>query len=809
MDEFRVATTSRSLNWLQTEYRNQANVGTFATKGSEQARTSPNHTFTQTLTSVAPAGVWTASIYYNDTGTTVSTRTGLFERTFTVKRNTSLTLTKPTDAVGDLLSVKTAGDAVTVEYDLKDSLSDQPIDGATVTINWTSPSSVTLDSYGSGKYGKILDTNDLASAKRWRINVQSTHPYYNNANSYFDIDLFHNTGLVSSSIQATPVGFDFTATVTFTDSYTGAPIVGATITFGDDSPVKSYVDEGSGVYTVNVSSSALSLGPHTYALKATAGNSYLNTATVSVTFNLRAHYTSVSVQGDLVTPYQQNTQVTVVLIDLDKGQPVSIGSVTSFSFTSSQSPDTFSSPSSFTVTLTTDDWSISAGIQVTLTVTMSSSDYLAPSQYNFIIEIRPHRTSLTVSGVVTQPYGNVTPVTVVLTDLDTGSIVPIGAVNQMLFQWIGGSQPLTGSYSVSLGTSAWPVGTRFVTVITTMVSSAYYAPANYQFTITIRKMATVLYYDPAPFIFPNGVDFYVNLRLNVSEQGQYYGNPIQNRGAGEFSVPGYTFSLDTSNQAIGRYNLTISESYFGDGVYEFRIYFHSADSRYADASVLVRVTYRPIISYLTSPNYPQVTTPYGMDVQITLNYTDADFGTGIGGATISSPDHPTWVYGQVDLTGGLYTVWIDVDGLAQGTHYISLTADKAGYDAKTLQFRIVIRAAYTSVIPSVGALVIPLGSSITFYADYTDLDRILPIDNNTGDANVVSGWSRFTVEYVSGIQRYRIVFQTLDTDGISSNVVYTFTFSKGVNYQPASFNISVTIRTHNTEFRLVGLLRRP
>jgi hypothetical protein len=806
MDEFRVATTYRSENWLKTEWRNQGNIGNYlSSKSSPLTRTSPDHTFTQTLTSTAPAGVWTASIYYNDTGTSVSTRTGLFERTFTVKRDTYLTLTKPVDAVGDRLSVKTAGDAIIVEFELKDNRTDQAINGAAVTINWTSPSSVTLDAYGGGKYGKVMDSNDLADAKRWRVNVHSTHPYYNDANEYFDIDLYHNSGLMSSSIQATPVGYDFTATITFTDSYTGAPIEGATITFGDNSPVKSYVDEGSGVYSVNVSSAALSLGQHTYTLKATAGNTYLKTTTVSVTFTLRAHYTSVSVQGDLVTPYQQNTQVTIILIDLDTGQPMSIGSVSSFSFTSSQTPDTFVSPSGFTVTLTTNDWSISASIQVTLNVTMSSSNFLAPSQYLFTIEIRPHRTSLTISGVVTQPYGNVTPLTVILTDLDNGSIVPIGAVNQMLFQWIGGSQPLTGSYSVLLGTSAWPVGTRFVTVITTMITSAYSAPANYQFTITIRKMATVLYYDPASFVIPNGVDFHVGLRLNISEPGTSYGLPITGRAAGDFSVPSVpSFTLDTTDQSIGRYNLTISASYFPGGGYEIRIYFHSASSPYADASVLIRFTYREIISSLTSPNYPQVTTPYGMNVQITLKYADEDFGTGIEGATISSPDHPTWVYGQVDQTGGFYTIWIDVTGLAQGTHNISITADKAGYIAKTLQFRIVIRAAYTSVVPSVGSLSIPLGSSLTFYADYTDLDRILPIDNNTGDTNVVSTWSRFTVEYLTGIQRYRIIFHTLDTDGISSNVVYTFTFSKGVNYQAASFNITVTIRTHNTDFRLVS-----
>ncbi len=805
MDEFRVATTYRSEGWLKTEWDNQANPTTFATKGAEQERSSPAHTFTQTLTSSAPAGNWTASVYYNDTGASVSTRTGLFERTFTVKRDTYLTLTKPVDAVGDRLSVKTAGDAVIVEFELKDDLNDAAVNGATVTMNWTSPSSITLDAYGGGKYGKVLDTNDLADAKRWRVNVQSTHSYYNDASEYFDIDLNHNTGLVSSSIQATPVGYDFTATITFTDSYTGTPIEGATITFGDNSPVKSFTDEGSGVYSVNVSSAALALGQHSYTLKATAGNTYLKTATVSVTFNLRAHYTSVSVQGDLITPYGEDTQVTVVLIDLDTGLPVSIGSVSSFSFTTaSYDPDTFVSPVSFTRTLTTNDWAIGTET-VTLTVVMSSTNFYAPAQFQFGISIAKHRTALTVTGVVTQPYGNYTPLTVILTDLETGTAVPIGAVTQMRFQWeFGVYYDLSGSYSLSLNTSSWPVGSKLVTVITTMSSPIYFAPSDYQFTITIRKLSTVLYHDPSNLVFTFGSDFKVGLRLNVSEPGVYYGDEITGRVAGEFSIPSYAFSFDNSDQSIGRYNITISASYFGDGIYEIRVYFHSSDIRYADTSVLIRFRYRAISSYLTSPNYPEVTTPFGMNIQITLEYTDADSEIGIDGASISSLDHPTWLYGQADLTGGVYTVWIDVTGLAQGTHYINITADKAGYDARTIRLRIVIRAAYTSVIPSVGSLSIPLGSSVTFYADYTDLDRLLPIDNNTLDTDVVSTWSRFTVEYLLGIQRYRIVFQTLDTDGISSNIVYTFTFSKGANYQPASFNITVTIRTHNTDFRLVS-----
>ncbi len=116
-----------------------------------------------------------------------------------------------------------------------------------------------------------------------------------------------------------------------------------------------------------------------------------------------------------------------------------------------------------------------------------------------------------------------------------------------------------------------------------------------------------------------------------------------------------------------------------------------------------------------------------------------------------------------------------------------------------------IRAAYTSALPSVGSLDIPLGNSLFFYVDYTDIDRLLPIENTTTPyTQVISTWGNFSVIYESGPQRYKITFMTSDSDTISQNIIYMFTFSKGANYKSASFNISVSIRTHNTDFRIVS-----
>ncbi|MFW9793449.1 MAG: hypothetical protein ACFFEE_04030 [Candidatus Thorarchaeota archaeon] len=562
-----------------------------------------------------------------------------------------------------------------------------------------------------------------------------------------------------------------------------------------------------GTYDVTIPTGALSLGNHLYSFNATSAGGYMHIGNVDVTFTLRAHYTAVSVSGDFVTPYGEDTSITVVLIDLDTGVSVNVADVATFNYTSSYGTEILGPLISYTMDLSTNTWTVGPAVPVTLTITMSDPNYYAPDVYTFNVIIRAHRTSLTVTGVSTHPYSEQTPLTIILTDLDTGGTVPISSVFRFRLDWTIDYQDFTSpsSYDLTLDTSAWPVGVRTVTVITIMVGNTYETPSNYQFDVTIRSMTTVMYHDPSTLNFPLGVDFEVYLRLNISEPGVYYGDPITGRVPAEFSMSEYPFTIDATEQAIGRYKLTISNLEFPTGgSFEITVYFNSADSEYGDAFIVIQFLYRDVKSTLTSPNFPQVTTPYDLDVRITLNYTDIDFGSGIEGAAITSAENGTRIYSPSDEGGGIYFVWIDVSSLDIGFYSLFLTAYADGAEAKTLEFILVIRTTYTSVIPSVGSLTIPIGNSPTFLVDYTDTDRLLPIDNSTGDVDVISTWHNFSVEYVSGIQKYLITFHTSYTDEIRPNWVYTFTFSKGINYQEVSFNITVTIRTHNTEFRIVS-----
>jgi hypothetical protein len=205
------------------------------------------------------------------------------------------------------------------------------------------------------------------------------------------------------------------------------------------------------------------------------------------------------------------------------------------------------------------------------------------------------------------------------------------------------------------------------------------------------------------------------------------------------------------------------------------------------------------LAALSSPSYPQVTTPFGTDVQISLTFEDADSGTPITGATIGG-DIAT--YGQA-YAAGVYTIWIDVAGYSEGSSQFTLWADEAEYQNKTLTFTLVIRDAFTYALPSVGALDIPLGNDPVFTVDYHDIDNDVPVSNGTGEVTVVSSWANFDVVYLSGPGLYEITFNTVDTDTLVQNLIVTFTFSRP-NYQDGFFTVSVTIRPHNTDFRLVS-----
>ncbi|MGY5858004.1 MAG: DUF2341 domain-containing protein [Candidatus Thorarchaeota archaeon] len=1206
IDEIRIATGARSVGWFNVQYDNVANIGPFLTINGHQTRTSPEHTIDKLIDSTADAGLWTASFYYNDTGASVSYATGLYEREFIVKHDSALAIVNPTDAVVDHSTYAVAGDPLYIELELTDDDVGGTISGAEVKMNWSVvgvPTELTLNDIGNGRYGLSVDTTDLSTEGQYRVNINSNHPFYTDATDYLIIDLYHGTELDYTDVDSTPVGFDFTATLIFEDGYDFSPITGATITFLNGTPV-NVVAEGGGQYNISLGTGSLGYGDHVYTFRATKAGAYVEEGQVTVTFTLRKHYTSVSVIGDLVTPYGEATLVTVEILDLDTGLAlVTTSSVDSWSFTSGYAPVNENNPSDFAVSLTTAGWSVGSesvtlsvtlsgiyysptdsvfdveirnhytsiavigdlitpfGMSTSLTIvitdidtgaTLSASDvasflldpasysnhpesspsdlivnldttgwsvgtdtvtlsvvmagnYDNPTNYDFDIQIRNHHTSVTVIGDLTTPFGQSTDLTLVITDTDTGGTLTVAAVSSFTFTpssygvqsdpspsdldftlvtsaWSVATETVTlsvvmsgdynnptsyvfdieirnhrtslnvigdlstpygmptpftiviidldtgatlsetdvasflidpASYSnhpesnptdldVSLDTTSWAVATESVTLTVVMtgnfdnpipyvfnieirnhhttltvsgnlvtphgdwttltvvvtdsdtgnpltvaaVSSFSFTPSSYGvqsdmspsdlifsldtttwsvasesvtlsvvmtgnyedpsnyifnieirerrtsitvignfetpygnitpltivitdvddgstlsasdvtsftfatgygapgeasptdlfydldtsawivggesvtlsivmagdyqnpdpygFTITIRPMTTSIINEPNDLRFPTGADFKIVVVVTVSEQGTSHGSVVTGMLLGEFSIRNSSQSIPIKEfyeLGSGRYNLTIDASYFPEGIYTIYITANPADSEYATSEFTLVFEYTPARSELSSPDRA-ATTPYDTDFVVTLTFLDIDRDTGITGATITA--YGITIYNQVELGSGVYEVTVDVSGLAEGEHLYDLEADQVGYEAQTISFKVVIRIAFTYAIPSVGALDIPVGDDPVFFVEYWDIDHDLPIDDGAPFLATSSWIHSVTITYVPLEERYRVTFITNDDDALVQNFVVSFNFSKGENYQFGLFNISVTIRTHNTDFRLVS-----
>ncbi|MFW9932745.1 MAG: LamG-like jellyroll fold domain-containing protein, partial [Candidatus Thorarchaeota archaeon] len=624
IDEMRISSDQKSLGWTQVSYDNIFSSSSFITKGTEVTKTSPQLTITKTIDSTAPAGLWTATMYYNDTGSSITNATGLYEREFIVQHDTTLTLNYPTDAVSDKIAYSTAGEPIYIEYELTDDITAGGVPGATVKMNWTvsgTPTEITMDDLGDGRYGKTLDTDDLITNQQWRINIWSYHPYYNNATDYFDIDLYHATNMSYVDVVSTPVGYDFKATLVFYDSYSETPILGATITF-DNGTAVSFSDEGSGRYAITISTTTLDFGDYWYRFKATKAGSFLEDAYCNVTFTLRKHYTSISVSGDLLTPAGYSTDVTVTIIDMDTGGTVGIGNVATWTFDpASYSDTTETPPGDFIVTLNTVGWAVGTDT-VTLSATLSGN-YYSPTDYSFDIEIRKHYTSVSVQGDFLTPHGYSTYVTVVLTDLDTGTTF---SLTSNIASWTFNpasygdtTETPPGDFDVTIDTSGWSVGTDTVTLSVTM-SGIYEDPANYLFDIEIRRHYTSVSVS-GDFIIPYGqmtslvvtiIDLDTGTALgSTASVSSWTFNPATYSDTTETPPSDFAVTLNTSGWSVGTDTVTLSVTMTG-------IYYSPSNHQF---DIEIR-KHRTAVSVVG-----EFVTPYGASTSLTVVIRDLDNGS--------------------------------------------------------------------------------------------------------------------------------------------------------------------------------------
>ncbi|MHA2360204.1 MAG: hypothetical protein ACXAB5_08010, partial [Candidatus Thorarchaeota archaeon] len=305
-----------------------------------------------------------------------------------------------------------------------------------------------------------LNTSDLDSYGRWRIDLEASHPFYTNATDFFYLDLSHRTFMTYEPPPDTPVGDNLEVMLTLKDQFDNAPLSGATIScnatlFG------APIDYGNGTYLVTIDSTGLSTGEHVFRFTATPDTSYLLSSSIDVQFNYRPIATEVTLltPDTVEAPWGQQANTSVYCYDIDHaGIGVDGGSFSIDPFTQIQ---TFDDGGGY-YSLAIDVSSLTPGTYY-FNLTFLKLNYQS-SMSTISITILPHSTTLSIDYISSIPVGTDAYFDVSWLDLDLDSVgIGSGNLSQVSLDWGTGSDSFF-TFGFWLDTSGWAVGSYSINV---------------------------------------------------------------------------------------------------------------------------------------------------------------------------------------------------------------------------------------------------------------------------------------------------------------------------------------------------------
>jgi hypothetical protein len=580
------------------------------------------------------------------------------------------------------------------------------------------------------------------------------------------------------------------------DATTGTLYDGASFT--SNGTINGVTDYNNGTYLINIDSTGLSVGTYGYTINAIPAQPFVIGSSVEVVFGYREIKTDVvQIETNPVSvPWGQNATVTLNWLDTDHADVGIVGGVVSgdgtFEYT-----DLLDGRYSIEI----DVESYSVGVYM-FNFTITRTDYQS-SDITVAVSVKPHRTLVVASYDSSIPMGSNVTVTLEMFDLDAGNAAILDNLSSILVEWPGGSDAY-GSLQFVIESEGWAIGTYTIDItVFTTTSPRYFYDGTTALLLNVQKLSTALSWDDID-VFPIGDDFEITTYVTVNDTGSVYDNtPINGLLQSHFILRDKDGSIYTiksfSAQGAGTYVLTLDQSYFPGGSYGIRVFlvFGVAEDYSNTQTPIISFQYTQAQSDLSSPDYPLLTISYSTDAIVTLEFVDIDRGQGIDTATFT-------VTGATELdeqliSNGRYRVTIDTSSWSIGVYTVNFTASAPTYEDKTISIDIQIRQIRTYATATVGALEIPVGDSQTFYADYIDMDHDLPIFTPSHLCN----WTPVHYDIVWTGSRYSITINTFETDDLKSYLL-VFDFSAGAEYEAATFNITVVIRSIKTEFRLMS-----
>ncbi|MFX1575984.1 MAG: hypothetical protein ACFFCF_02310 [Promethearchaeota archaeon] len=641
-----------------------------------------------------------------------------------------------------------------------------------------------------------LDTSGWDISAGYLLNVTvyaKTGPqsYSDASGSVIVVIRIHRVEVVVPTPPPTPWGFDIEdMTVTWKDLDTGTTIAGVNLDnitisdcpVGGDQVFSSLIFTlitntwSQGSYTLNVTVYPNMIPQQEYAI-----TSY------QVTITIRAHYVSVTVDPPAQTPWGYDTDLTITWRDVDTDSIIAEINLDNVTVTNCPvgGDQTFATLS---FSLTTNGWSV--GSHLLTVYVYGNADYRAGSG-PVTVTIRGHQTQTVVTPPQQTPFGLDTAVIVSWLDLDQGSNpVPGANLLQIVVSNcpVGGDQTFT-SFTFTLDTDAWNVGTYTLTV-TTFSSSSSYLGSSSNTTVVIRihyTGVTVQPPDPTPWGF--------NTQITVLWSDLDLGSAVPGGDLYEVVVsdcPDFidqtftslTFTLDTTGWTISTgYTLNVT------------VYATTGPRAYSDAWGSVTVVIRIHRVEVVVPTPPP--TPWGFDIEdMTVTWKDLDTGTTIAGVNLDNitiSDCP--VGGDQTFTSLTFTLITST--WSQGSYTLNVTVfpemSPQLYRITNYLVTVTIRAHYVSVTVDPPAQT-PWGYDTDLAITWRDVDT----DSIIAEVNL----DNVTVTNcpVGGDQSFSSLSFTLTTNGwsVGSHLLTVWVYGT-TDYVLNSGQVTVTIRGHQTQ----------
>ncbi|MFW9963939.1 MAG: DUF2341 domain-containing protein, partial [Candidatus Sifarchaeia archaeon] len=524
------------------------------------------------VTSAWPNGLWEVYVDFNNTADSSPERVGRYNQLFTVRQASSLDLLSPADAIGDGISVRTAGELLEVEVQLTNTETVENIAGATVMMNWSVlgvETQVQFEDYGNGVYGKTFNTSDLGLPGNWRLNIVSSHPYLIDATTFFDLELSHNTVLVYKTPTSTPYGSDFTVRMNLQDAITATFYDGASFT--SNGTINGVTDYNNGTYLIAIDSTGYSIGTYCFRINAIPVQSFVIESSVDVVFRYRDIKTDlIQVEINPVSvPWGQNATIILNWQDIDNGD-IGISGGTLSGDGTFQYTDLLDGR--YSIQLDVESYNV--GVYM-FNFSISRTNYQS-SAITVAVIVRPHRTLVVATYDGSIPLGANVTVTLQFLDRDAGNAAILGNLSSVLAEWTGGSAGY-GLLQILIESQDWAIGTYTID-ITVFATAAprYFYDGTTAVLLNIQKLATALSWDDID-IFPIGDDFEITTYVSVNDSSSIYdGMPVNGLLQSHFTIRdknGTLYNIKTFlAQGAGTYVLTLDKSYFLGGSYGIRVF---------------------------------------------------------------------------------------------------------------------------------------------------------------------------------------------------------------------------------------------